>query len=68
MWNSTSDTIGSWPGVAMKNEGNNIWSVEVSKSYKNVIFTNGSGTQTGDLSYPGADYVYNNGSGSWSQK
>lgn len=65
MWNSSSDTIGSWPGVAMKNEGNNIWSVEVSKDYANVIFTNGSGTQTGDMSYPGKGMIFDNGTYNW---
>lgn len=68
MWNSTSDTIGTWPGLEMTNEGNNIWSLTVSKSYQNVIFNNGSGTQTADLSFPGENYIYNNSTGSWSLK
>lgn len=65
MWNSSNDTIGSWPGVAMTYEGDNIWSVEVSKDYANVIFTNGSGFQTADLTYPGKGNVYNTGTNSW---
>lgn len=65
MWNSSNDTIGSWPGVAMTYEGDNIWSVEVSKDYANVIFTNGSGSQTADLTYPGKGNVYNTGTNSW---
>ena len=65
MWNSSNDTIGSWPGVAMTYEGDNIWSVEVSKDYANVIFSNGSGSQTADLVYPGEGNIYNTGTNTW---
>lgn len=68
MWNSASDTIGAWPGVQMTYEGNNVWSLELSTEYANVIFTNGSGTQTADLSFPGEAYIYNNSTGSWETK
>ena len=65
MWNSSNDTIGSWPGVAMTYEGDNVWSVEVSKDYANVIFSNGSGSQTADLIYPGKGNIYNTGTNTW---
>lgn len=66
MWNSSSDSIGSWPGVQMKYEGNNVWSLELSYEYTNVIFTNGSGTQTADLVFPGETYICDNSTGSFS--
>ena len=66
MWNNSNDTIGNWPGVAMKYEGNNVWSLEVKKEYENVIFTNGSGEQTGDMKYPGKGMIYNTSTNAWS--
>ena len=49
----------------MTYEGDNIWSVEVSKDYANVIFSNGSGSQTADLVYPGEGNIYNTGTNTW---
>ncbi len=65
MWNSSNDTIGSWPGVAMKYEGNHIWSVEVTREYANIIFTSGSGSQTEDMKNPGKGYLYDVSLGKW---
>ena len=42
----------NWPGVPMKDEGNDIWSCEIPDNYNRVIFNNGSGQQTEDLVIP----------------
>lgn len=46
-----SDQNAAWPGVAMVNEEGKIYSYAAATSYKNVIFNNGNGTQTGDLTW-----------------
>ncbi len=66
MWNSGSDNNGGWPGVLMTYIGNGLWAYETDGSYANVIFNTGSGTQTGDLSYPGNNALFNNGTNTWS--
>ena len=53
---------GSWPGSAMTNEGDGIWSYTVEAGAVNVIFNNNNGTQTGDLTIPGSGYIYNGSS------
>ena len=65
MWNSESDKNTGWPGATMKNIGDNIWQYEVTGTWKQVIFNNGSGTQTGDLTFPGDGYMYDNSTGKW---
>ena len=60
----------AWPGEAMTNEGNNVWSYEVPDGdYDKVIFNAGDLTgdptkQTSDLDYPGANMIYDGSS--WS--
>lgn len=66
MWNSESDKNHDWPGVKMTNIGGNIWRYEFTKNYAKIIFNVGSNqTQTNDLTFPGAGYIYNNKSGEW---
>lgn len=64
MWNSSSDSNGSWPGVAATDIGEGVWMYEASKSYANVIFNDGS-NQTDDLTYKGSDYIYDNSTKTW---
>lgn len=66
LWNSSSDSNKAWPGAAMTNIGGNIWRYELSKSYKNIIFSNNGQSQTTDLTYPGDGYIWNNKTNSWS--
>ena len=66
MWIDSSTNNAKWPGVAMTNVEGNIWSYELDKDYTKIIFNNG-GAQTDDMDYPGADQIYNQGSGSWSE-
>lgn len=41
--------ITSWPGVAMTKDANGWWTYTFDKSSVNVIFNNGSGSQTDDI-------------------
>ena len=59
-----SDQNAGWPGVAMEDIGNDVWMLDLGKSYINIIF-NGGGTQTGDLKFPGPNKIYDNGTGQW---
>ena len=43
-----------------------IYKITVDSSYENIIFNNGSGTQTGNLTIPGNNQIYSYSSGSWS--
>ncbi len=65
MWNSDDDKISSWPGKTATNVGDNVWVLEYDKDYAKIIFNNGSGTQTDDLTHPGSGYIYNNANGKW---
>ena len=62
-WSDSNTTMTSWPGVAMTSVGNNTYRVEVPSGAQYIIFNNGS-AQTGDLTIPAMNYIYNNGS--WS--
>lgn len=62
MWNAGQGNANNaaWPGVAMTDEGDGVWSYEIQGDYNMVIFNNGS-SQTGDLDYPGDCMIYDNG-------
>lgn len=66
---STTNYVGSWPGVAMeKVEGEDgLYCYTISADAVNVIFHNNSGTQTNDLSLPadGKD-LYTYSTNTWS--
>ena len=63
MWNEDQGNANnaSWPGEAMTDEGDGVWSYDIKGDYNMVIFNNGSGTQTGNLDYPGDSMIYDNG-------
>lgn len=67
MWNDANSSIKNhaWPGVAMKNLGDGLWSCDVDNSQYDMIIFNDGSTQTDDMSYPGAGYVYNNKNNTW---
>ncbi len=56
-------SVGSvtWPGVAMTNVSGSIYKVEVPKDCNMIIFSNNGASQTGDLTIPGDNYIYQNG-------
>lgn len=50
--------LGQWPGTPCKNEGNNIWSVEVTGTPKGIFFNSyPEGVQTNELPFIGYDSV-----------
>lgn len=51
-----------WPGEAMTDEGDGVWSYDIKGEYDHIIFNNGSGTQTGNIVYPGNSMIYKDGS------
>ncbi len=56
-----SETLGGWPGTAMtKTEdqvhGFDVYKISISGSPANILFHNGSGTQTSDLTYTAGKY------------
>lgn len=48
---------GSWPGQAMYDEGNNIYSILVEPTATHIIFNNGSDKQTDNISLPQDDQL-----------
>lgn len=65
MWNSNSDSNGSWPGVKMTNIGGNVYQYTASKSFAKCIFSNSGQSKTGDLTAKDG-YIYNNKTNQWS--
>lgn len=66
MWNSENDKNATWPGVKATSIGDGVYEYAVTKSFKNIIFNNGSdASKTADLTYPGEGMIYDNGTGSW---
>jgi RecG-like helicase len=52
-WDGSGNAqTGSWPGTLMTKEANGLWSYEIPDTAANVIFNNGSGSQTGDMTVP----------------
>lgn len=47
----SSDQNAAWPGIAMTHVSGNIYSYTATTAPANVIFTNGSGEQTSDLTW-----------------
>ena len=63
-WSDSNKAMTTWPGVEMSNEKNDVYKAQIPTDAKYVIFTNGNGTQTDDLTLEGFDKIYDNGS--WS--
>ena len=67
-WNSTDNAIlGTWPGSTMTLVKDDVYSISVPADTPNIVFNNGSGTQTGDLTIPtdGRNF-YDLAANSWS--
>ena len=67
MWNDSGNN-GDWPGKPMTKVKDNVYSYTLSGDFNNIIFNNGSGgsgNQTGDMSYPGANKIYSLSGNSW---
>lgn len=66
MWNGSGETKNAgWPGEKMTDIGEGVWEYNYNASYANIIFNDGGGTQTSDLSFPGDGKIYNNKSNDW---
>ena len=67
MWvKNTQTNNASWPGVAMTKVSGNIWSYKVPSNGLNmIIFSNNGQSQTSDMDYPGAGYIYDNSTKEW---
>ena len=61
-WSDSNTQLTTWPGVQMKSVGNGVYAIEVPEEAEYVIFNNGNGSQTGDLTLEGMYKIYNNGS------
>ena len=59
-WSSSNTQMTTWPGVKMTNVGSGVWKTDVPEDAEYIIFTNGSGQQTGDLTINGTGKIYNN--------
>ena len=68
-WSDSNINLTTWPGENMKPEQDNIYSFTLPAEATMVIFNNGSGTQTSDLSIPEDNnlYIYNSGWGNYAQ-
>ena len=51
-WWGSSDQNPGWPGVAMSKDADGIWYFDVPSDATGLIFNNGNGTQTADLTVP----------------
>lgn len=60
-WSDSNMSMTTWPGSQMKNEGNGIYSIEVSADTQYIIFSNNGSGQTPDLTIPANNMIYNNG-------
>lgn len=60
-WGAQEST---WPGVAMTEAGNNIWKATLPAGTTGVVFNNGNGSQTADVTGLTDGHLYRPGSGS----
>ena len=66
-WNDSNTTGDNWPGSKMTDMGNGYWSYELPSETVNVIFNDGSGTQTPDIPLPtDGKNLYTYSTGEWS--
>lgn len=63
-WSTDDTTMTTWPGKAMEKVSSDVYRVEVPSTVTMVIFSNSGSNQTSDISVPGMNQIYNNGS--WS--
>ena len=68
MWVDSSKNNKGWPGIKMTKLSDDIYVYATDEEYPNIIFNNGSGTQTGDMEWPGNGYIYDNKTGKWEKK
>ena len=57
----------TWPGAAMTDEGDGIFSINVPAGNNCIIFSNNGGSQTDDLSIPGGSQMFDYSTKTWSE-
>ena len=60
-WSTASQELSTWPGVPMTKEGDNIYSIVLPEGCEFIIFNDGNGTQTEDITLAGANKLYADG-------
>lgn len=60
-WSNEDTKMTTWPGVEMTNVGNGVYSIELPEDADYIIFNNGNGSQTGDITLDGMGKIYING-------
>lgn len=63
-WSDANTKMTTWPGEKMTSVGNGVYRIEVPADAQYIIFNNGNGSQTGDITLVGMNKIYNNGN--WS--
>lgn len=56
-WSTTDPKMTTWPGEKMNNLEDDIYGFTLPDGVESVIFTDGDGTQTEDLAYPGSNMI-----------
>ena len=57
----------AWPGTAMTDEGEGIFSINVPADNNCIIFSNNGGSQTKDLDIPGGNYIFDYSTSAWEE-
>ena len=68
MWIDGNTNNKVWPGIKMTKLDDGTYIYATDDYYPNIIFNNGSGTQTADMKWPGNGNIYDNGKASWEKK
>ena len=61
-WSDSNTKMTTWPGVQMTNVGNNTYGANIPETANYIIFSDGNGNQTSDITLKGLNKLYNNGS------
>ena len=56
-WSTIDPKMTTWPGEKMNSLGDDIYGFTLPEGVESVIFTDGDGTQTDDLAYPGSNVI-----------
>ena len=68
MWVDGNTNNKGWPGVKMTKLDATTYVYATDEEFPNIIFNNGSGTQTSDMVWPGNGQIYDNGKNKWETK
>ena len=68
MWVDGNTNNKGWPGVKMTKLDATTYVYATDDKFPNIIFNNGSGTQTSDMVWPGNGKIYDNGKNKWETK